>query len=106
MVPDHNLTSAFPRDALAAFCRRWGVAELALFGSIVRDDFGPGSDVDVLVTFLPSADRLPDRQAMRHELEQLFGRPVDIVYRRVIERDPNYIIRRSILDAARVIYAA
>jgi len=39
-------------------------------------------------------------------LEQLFGRPVDIVYRRVIERDPNYIIRRSILDAARVIYAA
>jgi predicted nucleotidyltransferase len=95
-----------PMDEIAAFCRRWKIAEFALFGSVLGDDFGPDSDVDVLVAFAPDAARSPDREAMRAELESIFGRPVDLTYRRVIEDDPNYIIRRAILNSAQVIYAA
>ncbi len=97
---------ALPMDEIAAFCRRWNVAELALFGSVLSDNFGPESDVDVLVAFAPGAEHSPNREAMRMELEAIFARPVDLTYRRVIERDPNYIIRRAILDTALVIYAA
>ena len=64
------------------------------------------SDIDVLVTFAPEADPAPDRLKMREELEFILGRAVDLTYRRVIERDPNYIIRKAILRSARVIYAA
>lgn len=95
-----------PVDAIATFCRRWQIREFALFGSVLRDDFGPDSDVDVLVTFEPWATPVPDRQQMREELEAILGRPVDIVYRRVIERDPNYLLRKAILQSALVIYAA
>ena len=95
-----------PMGEIAAFCHRWQIAEFALFGSVLSDDFGPNSDVDVLVAFAPEAARAPDREAMRAELEAIFGRPVDLTYRRVIEDDPNYIIRRAILDSAQVIYAA
>jgi uncharacterized protein len=93
-------------ETISAFCARWGIAELALFGSVLREDFGLCSDVDVLLTFTPGADPTPDREAVRQDLEAVFGRPVDVVYRRVIEGDPNYIIRRAILDSARVLYAA
>ncbi|MBX3082195.1 MAG: nucleotidyltransferase domain-containing protein [Anaerolineae bacterium] len=94
-----------PLDQITAFCNRWGIAELALFGSILTDNFRPDSDVDVLVTFRqPKA--LPDREAMRRELEAIVGRDVDLVYRRVIEATENYLLRHSILDSARVIYAA
>ena len=51
------IVRAIPPDGIAAFCERWQVAELALFGSVVRDDFGPESDVDVLVSFDPRARR-------------------------------------------------
>lgn len=94
-------------EAIAAFCRRWQVAELALFGSVLRDDFRPDSDVDVLVTFSPGVRQgLRERVRMAEELRQLFGRPVDVVERRLIEEDPNYIRRREILSTAEVIYAA
>ena len=90
-------------EQIADFCRRWKIAELALFGSVLRDDFGPDSDIDVLITFM---DRraLVDREAMHRELEAMFGRKVDLVYRRVIERDENYLLRNAILKSARVIY--
>jgi predicted nucleotidyltransferase len=101
-----RLPLALPMEDIAAFCRRWKISELALFGSALRDDFGPESDIDVLVTFAPEAQPVPDRQAMREELEAIVGRPVDLMYRRVIERDPNYLLRKSILRSARVIYAA
>lgn len=97
---------ALPMDEIAAFCCRWNITEFALFGSVLTEEFGPESDVDVLVTFAPDAARSPDREAMREELEAIFGRPVDLTYRRVIESDPNYIIRKSILRSARVIYSA
>ena len=95
------------QDELAAFCKRWQIAELALFGSVLRDDFGPESDIDVLVSFLPEAKHgLLDLVAMEEELGRLLGRKVDLVSRRGIERSRNYIRRRAILDSAEVIYAA
>lgn len=94
------------QEQLTDFCRRWEVSELALFGSALRADFRPDSDVDVLVSFAPSARRtLFDIVKMQDELEELFGRKVDLVERRAIERSENYIRRRSILRNARVVYA-
>lgn len=94
------------QEQLTDFCRRWGVSELALFGSILRADFRPDSDVDVFVSFTPSARRtLFDIVKMQDELENLIGRKVDLVERRAIERSENYIRRREILRNVRVIYA-
>ena len=94
-------------EALAAFCRRWHVAEMALFGSVLREDFGDGSDVDALVTFEAGAKpRLWDIFDMREELKGLLGREVDLIERVVIERSRNYIRREGILSTAQVIYAA
>jgi predicted nucleotidyltransferase len=95
-----------PMDTIAGFCKRWSISEFALFGSVLGEEFGPQSDIDVLVTFRPGAPRTPNRGTMRQELEAIFGRPVDLTYRRVIEADPNYIIRNAILGSARVVYAA
>ncbi len=95
-----------PMESISAFCRRWGISEFALFGSVLTETFGPQSDIDVLVTFSPDAPRTPNREMMRRELEAILGRSVDVTYRRVIEADPNYIIRNAILGSARVLYAA
>ena len=98
---------AIPSERIAEFCERWGVAELALFGSVVRDDFGPDSDVDVLVSFDPVARRtLFDMVRMEDELSGLFGRNVDLVTRAAVEGSRNHIRRRAILDSAQVIHAA
>jgi predicted nucleotidyltransferase len=103
----HVSSRLLPKEALAAFCRRWKVRELALFGSILRDDFGPDSDVDLLVSFEPSADwSLFDHVKMEQELEALFGREVDLVSRRALERSENWIRRKEILDSAETVYAA
>lgn len=86
---------------LRAFYQRWGVAELALFGSVLRDDFRADSDVDIIVTFVPDARHgLFDLMAMEEELAVLFGRPVDLVTRRSVEESDNWIRRRAILDSA------
>lgn len=88
-----------------AFCRRWGITELSLFGSVLRRDFGPGSDVDVLVSFAPdSRASLWDWDEMTQELEALVGRRVDLVSRRAVERSPNWIRRESILGQAQVVH--
>jgi uncharacterized protein len=95
------------RAALEAFCGRWDVAELSLFGSVLREDFGPTSDVDVLVTFAPDArPTLFDLAEMEEQLSELFGRPVDLVSRRGIESSRNPIRRDAILSSARVVHAA
>jgi predicted nucleotidyltransferase len=92
-------------EDIAAFCRRWNIAELAFFGSVLRDDFGPDSDVDVLVSFLPDATpTLFDMVRMQRELEAIVGRKVDLVSRRGIEASRNPIRKRSILHSAQVIY--
>ena len=86
------------RERLAAFCRRWRIVEFALFGSVLRDDFRPDSDVDVLVSFAPDVTwGLGDLVRMEDELRQILGREVDLVERAAVERGENYIRRHHIL---------
>jgi predicted nucleotidyltransferase len=78
-----------------------------LFGSVLRPDFKPGSDIDVLVSFSESARySLFDLIHMEEELKKIFGRAVDLVDRRAIERSRNYIRRQEILSSAERVYAA
>lgn len=93
------------QERIAEFCRRWKIAEFALFGSVLRDDFGAESDVDVLVTFDPEAHwGIFDVIGMEEELSQLLGRKADLVSRRAIERSPNWIRRKAILTGMEPIY--
>lgn len=102
-----NARIAIPRRRIDSFCRRWQIAELALFGSVVRADFGPHSDVDVLVRFHPQARHtLLDMERMQTELTRIFGRDVDLVERAAVEQSRNYIRRRAVLQSAEVIHAA
>ena len=95
------------RDAVQHFCRRWDVVELALFGSVLRDDFGADSDVDVLVTFAPTARRtLFDLARMREKLRNIFGREVDLLSRRGVESSRNYLRRQAILSSAEQVSVA
>ena len=96
-----------PRKKLAEFCQRWKISELAFFGSILRDDFRANSDIDLLVSFDPNARvSMLDLVRMQNELREIFGRDVDLVERRAIEKSENYIRRKSILSNTKVIYAA
>lgn len=98
------LASLQPTPALLAFCRRWHVRELSLFGSALRDDFGPDSDIDLLVEFEPEAPiSLWDWGPMLEELHRIFGRDVDLVEKSAIR---NPLRRRHILANTRVLYAA
>lgn len=93
-----------PSDQVASLCRRWQVAELSLFGSVLRSDFGPASDVDVLVRFEPNDNwSLLDLMRMKEELEAMFARPVDLVEQDAIR---NPFRRKAILESKQVIYAA
>jgi hypothetical protein len=93
-----------PRGRIAEFCRKWKVMEFSLFGSILRDDFGPDSDVDVLVSFDPTATwDLFDLVTMRDELMEVFGRAVDLVEKEGLR---NPFRQRRILSTREVIYAA
>lgn len=94
-----------PQDEIAAFCKRWQVTELALFGSVLRDDFSPDSDVDVLARFEEEARHtLFDLDRMEEELTTIFGRKVDLVSWRGVEQSQNYIRRKAILESAETIY--
>jgi predicted nucleotidyltransferase len=94
----------FNPDAIKLFCQKWRIVELALFGSVLREDFRPESDVDVLVTFAPDAPwsywEWPD---MVDELRAIFGRPVDLVERRSVT---NPWRKHHILHHQEVVYAA
>ncbi len=91
-------------NKLAELCRKWKVTELSLFGSILRDDFGPDSDIDVLVVFRPDAPwSLWDLMDMREELQNLFERKVDLVEKDALR---NPYRRREILSNYKVLYAA
>ena len=96
-----------PREAIADFCRRWLITELAIFGSALREDFRPDSDVDVMVEFAPEASwSLLDLVGAEQELSEIIGRPVDLVERRCVEQSDNWIRRRHILENARTVYVA
>lgn len=92
---------------IAEFCQKWKITRFELFGSVLRDDFDADSDSDVLVTFAPGAGtHLRELLDMEDELRCLFGRPVDVIKRHLIEESRNWIRRRSILSSARPVYAA
>jgi len=96
-----------PRAKLSEFCRRWNISELALFGSALREDFRPDSDVDVLVSFGPQAHvTLFDMAQMQNELKDIFKREVDLVSKRGLENSRNYLRRKQILNSAQVIDVA
>ena len=92
---------------IAEFCARWKIVEFALFGSVLRDDFGPASDLDVLVTFAADAKwTLFDHVEMQDELEAITGHKVDLISRKAVEQDANWIRRGEILGSAEPVYAA
>ncbi len=93
-----------PLDGIAEFCRKWRIRELSLFGSVLRDDFKPDSDVDVLVEFDPQHPwSLYDVVDMRDELKALFHRRIDLVMKGGLR---NPVRRKEILDTRHVIYHA
>ena len=93
-----------PRRKIAEFCQRWSVTEFSVFGSVLREDFRPDSDIDVLVSIDPGAHiGLFELAQMQIELEKMFKRPVDLVEKEGIR---NPYRRREILKTAQVIYAS
>ncbi|MBD2465031.1 nucleotidyltransferase family protein [Oscillatoria sp. FACHB-1407] len=95
-----------PYEKIAHFCQHWQITEFALFGSVLREDFRPDSDIDVLVTFTPDAKRgLSETLQMKDELQAIFGRKVDLLVKAAIERSENWLRRKNILESAQVIYA-
>lgn len=96
-----------PQDAINRFCKKWKIKELALFGSVLRDDFCGDSDIDVLVSFYPEAEwTLFDHVNMQDELKKIINRDIDLITRRGIESSRNNLRRNEILNSAEVIYAA
>ncbi len=89
------------------FCREWHITEMAVFGSATRDDFGPDSDVDLLVAFAADARwSLLDLVRAQQVLSDIIGRRVDLVERSAVERSPNPIRRNAILGSAVPVYVA
>lgn len=94
-------------NRIAQFCKKWQMGELSLFGSALRDDFGPESDIDILVAFDDDAElTLFDLYHMKDELREIFDRNIDLVSRRGLESSRNHIRRDSILNSAEALYAA
>jgi uncharacterized protein len=92
------------QEQIVRFCEKWKIAEFALFGSVIRDDFRPDSDVDVLITFHPDIPwSLYDWMDMIEELQGMFGREVDLVEKSTLR---NPFRRRAILENNQVLYAA
>lgn len=91
-------------EAVGEFCARWKLLRLSLFGSVLRNDFNANSDIDVLIERSDDTPRgFEERLAMTEELEQIFGRPVDLVYASGLI---NPYRRREIMRTARTVYAA
>lgn len=96
-----------PDEKIAGFCRGNHIRSLSLFGSVLRDDFRPDSDVDVLIEFEAGQEPgLMELVAMQDELSQILGRNVDMVERRAVEKSENYIRRRHVLESVEPVYVA
>jgi uncharacterized protein len=97
--------AALPQADLAEFCRRWGIEHMAVFGSFLRPDFRPDSDLDFLVTFRPNVPvTLFGLAQAEDELSAIVGRRAELVLRRGIERSANRYRREAILSSAVTIY--
>ena len=94
-------------ERIADFCRRWKITRLEVFGSALRDDFAPDSDIDLLVTFASDAQwSLFAHVRMEDELKSILDRDVDVVTRRGLEHSLNPIRRKTIIDSAEAVYVA
>jgi hypothetical protein len=93
------------KSKLAPFCRQHSVARLEVFGSVARGEADAESDLDLLITFQPGVQPGLEFYLLPDEIERIVGRKVDLLTRRSVERDGNYIRRRGILDSALEIYA-
>ena len=103
MFPTNRL--AIPEEKLIEVCRQWKIAELALFGSILREDFQETSDIDLLISFAPDAPQgLLTLARIKHQLEELLDRHVDLVIKEAIQEGDNWIRRQEILSTAVTIY--
>ncbi|MGA1409449.1 MAG: nucleotidyltransferase family protein [Prochlorotrichaceae cyanobacterium] len=94
-------------EKLDDFCKQHNILELSLFGSILRDDFRADSDIDILVVFNHSANphlSLMDLVGIKYQLEEMVKREVDLIEKRSIVDNHNWIRRKHILDTAQVIY--
>lgn len=103
MIPVNRL--AISEEQLIEVCRQWKIAELALFGSVLREDFRENSDIDLLISFAPDAPQgLLTLARIKHQLEELLNRPVDLVIKEAIQEGDNWIRRQEILSTAVIIY--
>ncbi len=94
-----------PLEKLVQFCRRWKIARLEVFGSGLRKDFRPDSDVDFLATFAPNVQwGFSQWLTMEEELAGIVGHNVDLIRRSVIEQSENWYRREQILTSAQSIY--
>ena len=94
-----------PKEKIIKFCERWQLAEFALFGSVLRDDFDSDSDIDVMVKFeLNAHPTFSSLEAMEAELQNIFHRDIDLITREGIENSRNYLRRQQILNSLIVIY--
>lgn len=90
---------------LHEICHQWQITELALFGSVLREDFRSDSDIDVLVSFAENAKiTFFDLDTIEEQLSQLFNRSVDVVTKKSIQKSHNWIRRQNILNHSQIIY--
>ncbi len=100
-----NIKIIIPKNQIEAFGKKWKVKELAIFGSVLRDDFNTlTSDIDVLITFLPNDNWGWEIVEMKEELEQIFKHKVDLIEKSAVEKDSNPIRRQEILKNYKVVY--
>ena len=105
-LQDLGTNVTFSETAISALCHRWKIRELALFGSVLRDDFGQNSDLDIMVTFADDANwGLLDHVRMETEFEGLFGRDVNLITKRAVEQSRNWLRRQEILGSYQVLHA-
>ncbi len=94
------------QQRISDFCQKWGIGELSVFGSALRDDFGPDSDIDLLASFQSNMGRsIFDHLKMQDELAEIFDRKVDLASKSAVERSSNWIRKEAILSNAKSIYA-
>lgn len=99
-----NVRIDIPDKKIAEFCRRHHIRRLALFGSVLRDDFTPDNDVDILVEFEPGRTPGLEFFTIQDELSDVLGRRVDLYTFIGVENSRNWILREEILNTAEVQY--
>jgi predicted nucleotidyltransferase len=99
-----NSPAYFSTDQFEAFCKKWNINKVELYGSALRGDFTDKSDFDFLFTFSEKAPSLFDFPKIKEELETIVGRKVDINTRNAIENARNPLLKEEILSTVKVVY--